>query len=66
MIAPNKWIISTPKPFSTTVQCGTIFPSLNLKQTTIMEIPKGFSMHLHTHMIWPGTYIKQTELEIKH
>jgi hypothetical protein len=51
MIAPNKWIISSPKPFSTTVQCGTIFTSLNLKQTTILEISVGCSMHLCT--IWP-------------
>ena len=66
MIAPNKWIISSPTPFSTSVQCGKIFTSINLKPTSIVEIPEGCSMHLRTHTIWPGSYIEQTELEIKH
>jgi hypothetical protein len=47
MIATNKWIISSPTPFSTSVQCDNIFTSVNLKTTTIVEIPEGCSMHLH-------------------
>jgi hypothetical protein len=66
MIATNKWIIFLLKPFSTTGKCGTIFTSLNLKQTTTVEIPEGCSMHLRAHTIWPRSYIRQTELEIKH
>jgi hypothetical protein len=66
MIAPNNWIISSPKPFSTTVQCGTKFTPLNLKQTTIVEISEGCSMQLLTHTIWPVSYLEQTELEKKH
>jgi hypothetical protein len=66
MIATNKWIISSPKLFSTSVQCDTIFTSINLKTTTIVEVPEGCSMHLRTHTIWPGSYLEETELEIKH
>jgi hypothetical protein len=66
MIATNKWIISSPKPFSTSVQCDTIFTSENLKTTTIVELPEGCSMHLHKHTIWRGSYLEQTKLEIKH
>ena len=66
MIAPNKWIISSPTSFSTSVQCDKMFTSINLKPTTIVEIPEGCSMHLCTHTIWPGSYLEQTALEIKH
>ena len=66
MVATNKWIISSPKPFSTSVRCDTIITSIKLKTTTIVELPEGCSMHLCTHTIWPGSYLEQTELEIKH
>jgi hypothetical protein len=65
MIAPNKGIISSPTPYSTAVQCGKIFTTINLKPTTILEISEGCNMHLRTHTIWPGSFIKQTKLEIK-
>ena len=66
MVSPNKWIVSSPEPFSTSVQCGKFFTSINLKRMSIVEIPEGCSMHLRTHTIWPGSYIEQAELEIKH
>jgi hypothetical protein len=45
---------------------GTILTSLNLKQTTIVEITGECSMNLPTQSIWPRSYIRQIELEIKH
>ena len=66
MLAPNRWIISSPTLFSTSVQCDKSFTTVNLKSTTIVEIPEGCSMHLRKHTIWPGSYTEQTELEIKH
>jgi hypothetical protein len=64
MIAPNKWIISSPTPFSTTVQCDKSFTLVNLKSTSIVEIPEGCKHASGTHTIWLGSYTLQIELEI--
>jgi hypothetical protein len=55
MIAQNKLIISSPTPFSTSVQCQKIFTSVSLESETIVEIPEGYSMHLCTYTIRPGS-----------
>jgi hypothetical protein len=54
--AKEYFFMIEPKPFSTAVQCGKIFTSINKKYFTIVKIPEGCSM----------IFGKQTELEIKH
>jgi hypothetical protein len=51
MIAPKKWMISSPIPFATSVQCNILFNLVNLKPSGIAEIPEGCSMHLCKHKI---------------
>ena len=66
MLTPNKWIISSPTPLSTTVQCDKILKPLKLSTTTIVEIPEGCSMHLRKTTIQPESYTEQLEWETKH
>ena len=65
-IAANQWVVSTPKPFSTTVKCNSQFSSVNLKSLSIVTVPEGCTMHLKTHIIHPGSYTQDTDVEIKH
>ena len=65
-LSSNKWIVSAPDTFSTTVKCNKVFTTVNLKHLTIVTVPEGCSMHLKTHIIHPGTYIADTDIEVKH
>ena len=65
-MAANKWIVSSPAPFSTTISCEKTFATVNLKQTTIITIPEGCQVILKTHVIHPDSYITETDSEVKH
>ena len=65
-MSSNKWIISSPTPFSTTIQCNKVFSTINLKALSIVTVPAGCTMHLKTHKIHPGSSISDTVMEVKH
>ena len=65
-MSSNKWIISSPTPFSTTIQCDKVFSTINLKSLSIVTVPAGCSMHLKTHIIHPGSSISDASMEVKH
>ena len=65
-MSSNKWIISSPTPFSTTIQCNKVFSTINLKALSIVTVPAGCTMHLKTHNIHPGSSISDTSMEVKH
>ena len=65
-ISSNKWIVASPEPFSTTVQCDKVFSTINLKHLSIITVPEGCTMQLRLHNIHPGSFTSDTDIETKH
>ena len=61
----NKWIISSPTPFSTAIQCNKM-STINLKALSLVTVPARCTMHLKTHNIHPGSSISDMDMEVKH
>ena len=65
-MSSNKWIISSPTPFSTKIKCNKVFSTINLKALSLVTVPTRYTMHLKTHNIHPGSSISDMDMEVKH
>ena len=54
-ISSNKWLISSPTVFSTTVKCPTTFTSVTIRRSTLLTIQPGCQVDLKSHIIQPDS-----------
>ena len=62
----DKWLISTPNSYTSTLQCPYTFKTISIQTTTLFTIPSGCSLPLETITIEPVTNSVDNQFESKH
>jgi hypothetical protein len=62
-VAGNKWIISLPSGFSTTIKCPLTFTSIIVNSSSAFTVPSGCQVDLKTHIIQPDSLTTDSNLE---
>ena len=62
----DKWLISTPLPYTSTLRCPSNFKTVSIKTTQVVTVPSGCSLSLNSITIGPDTNSVDNEFEHKH
>ena len=62
----NKWLISTPNSYTSTLRCPSTFKTISIQTTTLITVPSGCSLPLNSITIEPDTNSVDNEFENKH
>ena len=62
----DKWLISTPDSYTSTLQCPSTFKTISIQTTALVTVPSGCSLPLNSITIEPNTNAVDNEFENKH
>ena len=65
-IESNKWIISSPSDFSTTIKCPSTFQSITIRSSSVITVQPGCQVDLKSHVIQPDSATTDSDLETIH
>ena len=66
-LGTDKWFISTPESYTSTLQCPSNFKTISAAQTTTaIAVPSGCSLDLHSIFIDPDTNSVDNKFETNH